>query len=71
VEENRPPRDLAAEDANIPEGDDDEAHNDVPAGRRGGTPVSHRVDPPEVNLGTGGHYGYDEAPDFGASNNQN
>jgi hypothetical protein len=70
VEENRPARDLGAEDVNIPEGDDyeyDEAHYDVPAAPRGGTPVPHRVDPPEVNLGAGGDYGYDEAHDFGAS----
>jgi hypothetical protein len=70
VEENRPAPDPGAEDANIPEGSDyeyDEAHNDVPAGRLGGTPVPHRVDPPQVNLGAGGDYGYDEAHDFGAS----
>jgi hypothetical protein len=70
VEENRPTRDLGAENPNIPRGDDyqyDEAH-DVPAGPLGGTPAPHRVNPPPtVNLGTGGDYGYDEAHDFGAS----
>jgi hypothetical protein len=38
----------------------DEAH-DVPAGQLGVTPPPHRVDPPEVKIGVGGHYGYDEA----------
>jgi hypothetical protein len=69
MEEDRPARDLGAENANIPLGDDyeyDEAH-DVPAGPLGGTPAPHPVDPPEVNLGAGWDYGYDEAHDFGAS----
>jgi hypothetical protein len=70
VEENRPARDLGAENPNIPQGHDyeyDEAH-DVPAGPLGGTPSPHRVNPPpKVNLGQGGDYGYDEAHDFGAT----
>jgi hypothetical protein len=69
VEENRPARDLGAENPNTAQGDDyeyDEAH-DVPAGPLGETPAPHRVDPPKVNLGAGGDYGYDEAHDFGAS----
>jgi hypothetical protein len=69
VEENRPARDLDAENANIPLGDDyeyDEAH-DVPAGPLGETRAPHRIDPPVVNLGAGGDYGYDEAHDFGAT----
>jgi hypothetical protein len=45
---------------------DVEAH-DVPAGPLAGTRAPHRVDPPEVNLGAGGDYEYDEAHDFGAS----
>ena len=53
----------------IAPGDDyeyDEAH-DVSAGPLGGVRGTHRVDPPEVNLGAGGDYQYDEAHDFGAS----
>ncbi len=70
MEENRPARDLGAENPNNPQGFDyeyDEAH-DVLAAPLGGTPAPHRVDPPpKVNLGAGGDYGYDEADDFGAS----
>ena len=70
MEQNRPARDLGAENANIPQADDyqyDEAH-DVPVGPLGATPAPHRVDPPpKMNLGAGGDYGYDEAHDFGAS----
>jgi hypothetical protein len=70
VEEKGPARDLDAENANIPRGDDyqyDEAH-DVPAHPLGPIPVRHRIDPsPKVNLGAGGDYEYDEAHDFGAS----
>ena len=69
MEENRPARDLGAENADVPRGDDyeyDEAH-DVPAAPQGGIPAPRRVDPPPtVNLGAGGDYGYDEAHDFGA-----
>ena len=70
MQENRPARDLGAENPNIPQGDDyeyDEAH-DVLAGPLGETPAPHRVDsPPNLNLGAGGDYGYDEAHDFGAT----
>ena len=70
VEENRPARDVGAENPNTPQGDYeyDEAH-DVLAGPLGETPAPHRVDPPppKVNLGAGGDYGYDEAHDFGSS----
>ena len=71
MEQNRPSRDVGAENAMIAQGDDyeyDEAH-DVWAGPVVETPAPHRVDPPppKVNLGAGGDYGYDEAHDFGAS----
>jgi hypothetical protein len=71
VEENRPARDLGADNANIPQGEDyeyDEAH-DALAGPLGATAASHRVDPapPKMHLDAGGDYGYDEAHDFGAS----
>ena len=68
MEDNRPAGDPSAESPRVPPGDDyeyDEAH-DVPAAPLGGTRASHRVDPPQVNLGAGGDYGYDEAHDFGA-----
>jgi hypothetical protein len=69
VEDNRPARDVGAENPNVPLGYDyeyDEAH-DVPAGPLGETPAPHRVDPPVVNLDAGGDYGYDEAHDFGVT----
>ena len=70
VEENRPARDVGAENPDLPGNDYeyDEAH-DVLAGPPGETPAPHRVDPPppKVNLDAGGDYGYDEAHDFGAS----
>ena len=70
MEEDRPTRDAAAENPNVPRGDDyeyDEAH-DVLVGPLGGTPTPHRVErPPQMNPGAGGDYGYDEAHDFCAS----
>jgi hypothetical protein len=69
VEQNRPARDLGAENQDIPQGNDyeyDEAH-DVLAGPLRGTPAPHRVDAPKMTLDAGGDYGYDEAHDFGRS----
>ena len=67
MKDNRPARDLGADNPNISQCHDyeyDEAH-DVPAGLMSETPAPHRVDPPKVNLSADGDYGYDEAHDFG------
>jgi hypothetical protein len=55
VEENRPARNLGAENPNTPRATtmNTTAH-DVPVGPLGGTPAPHRVNPPpKVNLGAG------------------
>jgi hypothetical protein len=69
MEENRPARDVGAENPNVPRGSDyeyDEAH-DMPAPPVGAASAPPPVGrPPEVNVGDGGDYGYDEAHDFGS-----
>jgi hypothetical protein len=68
MEENRSARDVGADNASVPHGDDyeyDEAH-DAPVGPVDRPPAPPPVNPPPtVNVGDGGDYGYDEAHDFG------
>ncbi|MBV8177536.1 MAG: hypothetical protein JOY55_20825 [Mycobacterium sp.] len=69
MEENRPARDLGAQNPCILQCHDyeyDEAHDALAAPLHTTRAPHHVGRPPPVNLGEGGDYEYDEAHDFGA-----